>query len=93
MSIAILTSEEIFKDFLFLNQTEFDKVSNLIVTMKKLGRYKDPVSAKTGILVLKVLDTLIHHHIVFEEIFESDSELVEFLTEFTLKAPTFKTLQ
>jgi len=61
--------------------------------MKKLGLYQAPVSAKTGILLLKVIDTLIHHHIVFEEIFESDSELTEFLTEFILKAPTFKTLQ
>ena len=40
-----------------------------------------------------MIDTLIHHHIVFEEIFESDSELIDFLTEFVLKAPAFKTLQ
>ncbi len=93
MSIAVLTNEEIFRDFLFLNQTEFDKVTNLIYAMKELGLYKDPVSARTGILLLKVIDTLIHHHIVFEEIFENDSELIEFLTEFALKAPTFKTLQ
>ncbi|MHA2175773.1 MAG: TetR/AcrR family transcriptional regulator [Candidatus Hodarchaeales archaeon] len=93
MSIAILTNDEIFKDFLFLNQTEFDKVTKLILVMKELGLYSDPVSAKTGILLLKILDTLIHHHIVFEEIFESDSELIEFLSEFALKAPTFKTLQ
>lgn len=93
MSIAVLTNEEIFRDFLFFNQTEFDKVTNLIYAMKELGLYKDPVSARTGILLLKVIDTLIHHHIVFEEIFENDSELIEFLTEFALKAPTFKTLQ
>jgi AcrR family transcriptional regulator len=93
MSIAILTNDEIFKNFLFLNQTEFDKVTKLILVMKELGLYSDPVSAKTGILLLKILDTLIHHHIVFEEIFESDSELIEFLSEFALKAPTFKTLQ
>ena len=93
MSIAVLTNEEIFKDFLFLNKTEFDKVTNLIFVMKELGLYKDPVSAKTGTLLLKIIDTLVHHHIVFEEIFESDSELIEFLIEFAVKAPTFKTLQ
>ena len=93
MSIAILTSEEIFKDFLFLDHTEFDKVTNLINAMKKLGLYQDPVSDKTGVLLLKIIDTLIHHHIVFEEIFESDAELTDFLIEFVLMAPTFKTLQ
>ncbi|MHA2123016.1 MAG: TetR/AcrR family transcriptional regulator, partial [Promethearchaeota archaeon] len=93
MSIAILTSEQVFKDFLFLDQTEFDKVTNLIIAMKDLGLYKDPVNTKTGMLLLKLIDTLIHHHIVFEEIFESDSALTDFLTEFALKAPTFKSLQ
>jgi len=93
MSITVLTNEEIFKDFPFLNQTEFDKVIKLILAMKELGLYEDPVSAKTGILLLKVMDILVHHHIVYEEIFESDSELIEFLVEFILKAPTFKTLQ
>jgi AcrR family transcriptional regulator len=92
MSIAILTSEHVFKDFLFLDQTEFEKVSNLVNAMKKLGLYDDPVSDKTGILILKVIDTLIHHHIVFEDIFDSDSELTDFLTEFVLKASSFKTL-
>ena len=93
MSIAILTSEQVFKDFLFLNETEFEKVDNLVNVMKELGLYTDSISAKTGKLLLKVIDTLIHHHIVFEEIFESDAELADFLTEFVLKAPAFKTLQ
>ncbi len=93
MSIVFLTNEEIFKDFPFLNQTEFDQVTRLFLAMKELGLYKDPVSAKTEILLLKVIDILVHHHIVYERIFESDSELIEFLTEFTLKVPTFKSLQ
>ena len=93
MSITALTNEEIFKDFPFLNQTEFDKVTNLLLAMKELGFYEDPVSTKTGILLLKVIDILVHHHIVYEEIFESDSEFIEFLTEFIVRAPTFKSLQ
>jgi hypothetical protein len=93
MSIAILTSEQVFKDFLFLNEAEFEKVDNLINVMKELGLYTDSISTKTGKLLLKMIDTLLHHHIVFEQIFESDAELAEFLTEFVLKAPVFCTLQ
>lgn len=93
MSIAYLTSKEVFKDFPLLDHTEYDKLTNLILKMEELGLYKEPVSEKTGILLLKVIDTLIHHHIVFEEIFNSDTALIEFLTEFALKASTFKTLK
>ena len=93
MAITLLTHEEMFKDFPFLTQPEFDKVTQLIQIMKERGVYKDPVSAKTGILLLKIIDLLVHHHIIYEKIFESDAELIEFLTEFILKAPAFKTLQ
>ena len=93
MSIAVLTNEEIFKDFPFLDQMEFDLVKRLFLAMKELGWYKDPVSSITEILLLKIIDILVHHHIVYEKIFESDSELIEFLTEFTVKAPIFQSLQ
>ena len=93
MSIVVLTNEEIFKDFPLLDQTEFNQVTKLILKMEELGLYKGPVSTKAGIRLLKVIDILVHHHIVYEEIFESDSELIEFLTELILKVPTFETLQ
>jgi AcrR family transcriptional regulator len=93
MTITVLTSEEETKDIPLLNQAEFVRVQQLISTVQEFGLFKDQNSKKTGSALLKVIDSLVHTHIVFEEIFESDASMIDFLTELVIKAADFTTLK
>ena len=92
MATAVLTHEEVFNDFAMLDHSEYEITDNIVQQMKDLKLFPEKASEETGRLLLRVVDGLIHQHVVFQDIFENDTKLIDFLTELVSNSVHFKTL-
>ncbi len=92
MVTAMLTRRDVFDDFPLLNQTEFQQAEVLMQNLIKIGVFSEQSDSKKGIRLLKIIDSLVHHHIIFEKLLETDEQLIDFLTEFIVNSELFKSI-
>lgn len=92
MVTAMLTRRDVFDDFPLLNQTEFQQAEVLMQNLIKVGVFSEQNDSNKGIRLLKIIDSLVHHHIIFEKLFDTDEQLIDFLTEFIVKSELFKSI-
>ncbi|MHA2319851.1 MAG: TetR/AcrR family transcriptional regulator, partial [Candidatus Hodarchaeales archaeon] len=92
MVTAMLTRKDVFDDFPLLNQTEFQQAEVLMQKLIKVGVFSEQCDSKKGIRLLKIIDSLVHHHIIFEKLFDTDEQLIDFLTELIVNSELFKSI-
>jgi hypothetical protein len=69
---SFLTTKEAFTDIPFLSDVEFNTVIMLIGKIQELKLANFQMNDRTAVKLLKILDCLVHYHIIFEKIFDCD---------------------